>query len=52
MDKVTEVLNLEPTPNDMPAHAKPWLESAKDSLREHFQGRINVMPVYDRVVVV
>lgn len=51
MSEVEEVLNLEPTPNDMPQHTKPWLETAKDALRDHFNTRINSMPVFDRAVV-
>lgn len=51
MDKISEVLNLEPTPNDMPKSAKPWIEGAKDQLREHFSSRFSSLPVYDRAVV-
>lgn len=52
MDDIEKVLNLEPTPNDMPETAKPWLEHAKDSLRDHFQCRVALIPVHDRAVVV
>jgi hypothetical protein len=50
MDDVAEVLNLEPTPNDMPKQTRPWLDDAKDMLREHFSCRYRMMPVYDRAV--
>lgn len=52
MDKISEVLNLEPTPNDMPQAVRPWLDGAKDQLRDHFKCRIGQFPVYDRVVIV
>lgn len=50
--EVERVLLLEPTPNDMPAHTEPWLERAKAQLREHFNCRVGVVPVFDRAVVI
>lgn len=52
MDKVQQVLNLEPTPNDMPAHTTGWLTRAKAQLQEHFDCRVGNIPIYDRSVSV
>lgn len=48
--RVEGVLNLEPTPNIMPA--TNWLDAAKLKLQEHFNHRFGSFPVYDRAVVI
>jgi len=50
MGTIKKILNLEPTPNIMPA--TNWLDGAKRKLQEHFDGRYGSFPVYDRAVVV
>jgi hypothetical protein len=49
MDKVQEILNLEPRPSDMPAH-NGWLASAKLRLQDHFDTKAGTIPVHNRAV--
>ena len=49
---VASKLLLEPTPNDMPVHAVPWLVQAKADLQAHFDSRVGAFPVYDRAAVI